>query len=172
MCCAICLFSCEKKEHSELFDYSDPVDLSAILQAYNWYQHYEGDNKAPILYTKFGLELPEDEFYLFEDTALNRRVPEYADSKQPFFSNAEEFYNSCALSWNVWSNYVVRYRGHTADLLRYDAEVKRSIEAVSVNIIKDKDVRKTAQDFEDSILKLMKTEPDKWDEDFSPMVND
>ena len=97
------------------------------------------------------------------------RVPEYANSKQPFLANAEDFYNSCALSWNVWSNYEVWYRGHTADLLRYDDEVKNSIKAVSVNIIKDKDVRKAAQGFEDSILKLMKTEPDKWDEDFSPM---
>ena len=137
MCCAISLVSCEEKEHSDIFDYSDPVDLSTILQAYDWYQRYEGDNKDSILYTKFGLELPEDEFYLFEDTAFVLRVPEYTDSKQPFLANAEDFYNSCALSWNVWSNYEVWYRGHTADLLRYDVEVKRSIEAVSVNIIKE-----------------------------------
>ena len=169
MCCAISLFSCEKKEHSDLFDYSEPVDLSAILQAYNWYQHYEGEDKDSILYTKMNLELPEDEFYLFEDTSFVLRVPEYANSKQPFLANAEDFYNSCALSWNVWSNYEVWYRGHTADLLRCDDEVKRSIESVSVNIIKDKEVRIAAQDFKKSILKLMKTEPDKWDEDFSPM---
>ena len=169
MCCAISLVSCVEKEHPDIFDYSDPVDLSTILQAYDWYQHYEGDNKDSILYTKFGLELPEDEFYLFEDTAFVLRVPEYTDSKQPFLANAEDFYNSCALSWNVWSNYEVWYRGHTADLLRYDVEVKRSIEAVSVNIIKDKEVRKAAQDFKDSIIKLMKTEPDKWDEDTAPM---
>lgn len=169
MCCAISLVSCEEKEHPDIFDYSDPVDLSTILQAYDWYQRYEGDNKDSILYTKFGLELPEDEFYLFEDTAFVLRVPEYTDSKQPFLANAEDFYNSCALSWNVWSNYEVWYRGHTADLLRYDEEVKRSIEAVSVNIIKDKEVRKAAQDFKDSIIKLMKTEPDKWDEDTAPM---
>ena len=169
ICCAICWVSCEKKEHSDLFDYSDPIDLSAILQAYDWYQHYEGNNKDSILYTKFGLELPEDEFYLFEDTAFVLRVPEYTDSKQPFLANAEDFYNSCALSWNVWSNYEVWYRGHTADLLRYDEEVKRSIEAVSVNIIKDKDVRKAAQDFKNSIIKLMKTEPDAWEENTDPM---
>lgn len=169
MCCAISLVSCEEKEHSDLFDYSDPVELSTILQAYDWYLHYEGDNKDSILYTKFVLELPEDEFYLFEDTAFVLRVPEYTDSKQPFLANAEDFYNSCALSWNVWSNYEVWYRGHTADLLRYDEEVKRSIEAVSVNIIKDKEVRKAAQNFKDSIIKLMKTEPDKWDEDTAPM---
>ena len=169
MCCAISLISCGKEKTSDLFDYSDPVDLSAILQTYDWFQHYEGENKDSTLYTKFGLELPEDEFYLFDDTAFVLRIPEYANSKQPFLANAEDFYNSCALSWNVWSNYEVWYRGHTADLLRYDEEVKRSIEAVSVNIIKDKELRKAAQDFKDSIIKLMKTEPDAWEENTDPM---
>ena len=169
MCCAVSLISCGKEKQSDLFDYSKPVDLSTILQAYEWYQHYEGEDKDSILYTKIGLELPEDEFFLFEDTSFVLRVPEYAGSKQPFLANAEDFYNSCALSWNVWSNYEVWYRGHTADLLRYDDEVKNSIEAVSVNIINDKDVRKAAQDFKDSILKLMKSEPDDWDEDVNPI---
>lgn len=107
MCCAMSLVSCGKEKQTDLFDYSDPVDLSAILQAYDWYQHYEGEDKDSILYTKMNLELPEDEFYLFEDTAFVLRVPEYANSKQPFLANAEDFYNSCALSWNVWSNYEV-----------------------------------------------------------------
>ena len=169
ICCAMSLICCGEEKQSDLFDYSKPVDLSTILQTYDWYQRYEGEDKDSILYTKIGLELPEDEFYLFEDTSFVLRVPEYADSKQPFLANAEDFYNSCALSWNVWSNYEVWYRGHTADLLRYDNEVRRSIEAVSVNIIKDKEVRKAAQDFKDSLLKLMKTEPKDWDEDFSPM---
>ena len=169
MCCAVSMISCGEENQSDLFDYSKPVDLSTILQAYDWYLHYEGENKDSILYAKIGLELPEDEFYLFEDTSFVLRVPEYANSKQPFLANAEDFYNSCALSWNVWSNHEVWYRGHTADLLRYDDEVKRSIEAVSVNIIKDKEVRKAAQDYKDSLLKLMKTEPDDWDEDVNPM---
>ena len=169
MCCAVSMISCGEEKESDLFDYSKPVDLSTILQAYDWYLHYEGENKDSILYTKIGLELPEDEFYLFEDTSFVLRVPEYANSKQPFLANAENFYNSCALSWNVWSNHEVWYRGHTADLLRYDDEVKRSIEAVSVNIIKDKEVRKAAQDYKDSLLKLMKTEPDDWGEDVNPM---
>ena len=169
MCCAVSLISCEEEKESDLFDYSKPVDLSTILQTYDWYQHYEGENKDSILYTKIGLELPEDEFYLFEDTSFVLRVPEYDDSKQPFLANAEDFYNSCALSWNVWSNHEVWYRGHTADLLRYDDEVKRSIEVVSVNIIKDKEVRKAAQDYKDSLLKLMKSEPDDWGEDVNPM---
>ena len=84
ICCAMSLISCGEEKQSDLFDYSKPVDLSTILQAYDWYQNYEGENKDSILYTKIGLELPEDEFYLFEDTAFVLRVPEYEDSKQPF----------------------------------------------------------------------------------------
>ena len=169
ICCTVSLIGCGEEKQSDLFDYSPPVDLSNILEIYDWYRLDEGEDKDSIFYVKMGLVLPEDEIYLFEDTSFVLRVPEYTRSKQPFLADAEDFYNSCALSWNVWSNYEVWYRGHTADLLRDDDEVKRSIEAVSVNIIKDKDVRKAAQDFEDSILKLMETEPDKWDEDFSPI---
>lgn len=172
MCCIVSIISCgeDKEEQSDLFDYSKPVDLSNIVQAYDWYQHYDGENADSILHTKTGHELPEDECYLFEDTSFVLRVPEYANSKQPFLAFAEDFYNSCALSWNVWSNYEVWYRGHTTELSLSDDEVEKSIEAVSVNIIKDKDVRKAAQEFKDSLLELMKSEPDDWNEDVSPMA--
>ena len=166
-------FSCSinfgEGKRTEVFDYSQPVDLSAILQAYGWSRHYEGDDMDSILLSMIVPNLPEDEIYLFEDTTFVLRVPEYAGSQQPFLANAEDFYNSCALSWNVWSNYEVWYRGHTADLLRYDEDVWESIEAISVNMIKDANVRKAAQIFKDSLLLMMKTEPNEWDEDFNPM---
>jgi len=41
MCCAMSLVSCGKEKQTDLFDYSDPVDLAAILQTYDWYQHDE-----------------------------------------------------------------------------------------------------------------------------------
>ena len=118
ICCAVSLIGCGEEKLSDLFDYSKPVDLSIILQAYDWYQDFEGEGKDSILYTKTGLNLPEDEFYLFEDTTFVLHAPEYADSKQPFLANAEDFYNSCAMLWNIWSNYEIWYRGHTAGLLR------------------------------------------------------
>lgn len=168
-CCSVCLLGCSEEKETDLFDYCEPVDLSTILQAYDWYQHYEGENKDSILYSMIGLDLPEDEIYLFEDTSFVLRVPEYEGSNQPFLANAEDFYNSCALSWNVWSNHEVWYRGHTAYLLRDDEEVRKSIEAISVNVIKDGKVRKAAQNFKDSLILIMKTEPDEWGEDFNPM---
>lgn len=152
-----------------LFDYSKPVDLTQIQQAYEWYQGYDGEDWESILYTKIDPDLPEDEFYLFEDTSFVLRVPEYNDSQQPFLANAENFYNSCALAWNVWSNHEVWYRGHTADLLRSDNDVRKSIKAVSVSIIKDADVRKAAEDFEQSLLQMMDGEPDECSEDGTTM---
>ena len=77
ICCAICWVSCEKKEHSDLFDYSDPIDLSAILQAYDWYQHYEGNNKDSILYTKFGLEFLQP-FKVVESIELTNGFKHFA----------------------------------------------------------------------------------------------
>ena len=168
-CCSVCLIGCGEEKRTDLFDYSEPVDLSPILHAYDWYQQYEGENKDSIFYSMVGLNLPEDEIYLFEDTSFVLRVPEYEDSKQPFLAKAEDFYNSCALSWNVWSNYEVWYRGHTACLLRDDEDVRKSIEALSANIIKDSKVRKATQNFMDSLILIMKTEPDEWDEDIDPM---
>ena len=121
------LLGCKSNEyHSDSFDYSHSVDLSYILQAYDWQQKYEGEDETTILWSKIVPEIPEQEFYLFEDTSFVLRVPEYANSKQPFLANAEDFYNSCAISWNIYSNFEVWYRGNTTDLLRTNDDVKRA----------------------------------------------
>ena len=62
------------------------------------------------------------------------------DWHQKYEGDAEDFYNSCALAWNVWSNYEVWYRMHTADYLCDDDEIVQSIKSVSVDIIKNKNV--------------------------------
>jgi len=161
--------SCDEKEYPELFDYSEPVDLSYILQAYDWQQHYEGDDEYTILWSKIVPGLPEDDFSLFEDTSFVLRVPEYADSKQPFLDNAEDFYNGCSFAWNIYSNFEVWYRGHTADLLRDDDDVKQSIQGISVDFIQDRAIRKAAQNLKDSVLLLIETTPDQWDEQVDVM---
>ena len=165
----VSIVSCEKKEHTDLFDYKDPVDLSYILQAYEWQQNYEGDDEYTILWSKIVPGMPEDEIYLYEDTSFVLRVPKYANSKQPFLANAEEFYNSCSIGWNLYSNFEVWYRGNTKDILRYDDEVRQAIKNVSVNIIRDEEVRKAAQCLKDSLLLLMATKPDDWPEDVDAM---
>lgn len=161
---AVSINSCDKEVQCDLFDYSDPVGLSYILQAYDRQQDYEGDDECTILWSKIVPSIPEDEFYLFEDTSFVLRVPEYANSKQPFLAYAEDFYNSCSYAWDIYSNFEVWYRGHMADLLRADDDVRQSIKGISVDFIYDKDVRKAAQNFKDSVLLLVPTPPDQWEE--------
>lgn len=165
----VSFIGCEKKEHTDLFEYKDPVDLSFILQAYDWQKDYEGDDEYTILWSKIVPGMPEDEIYLYEDTSFVLRVPEYVNSKQPFLANAEEFYNSCSIGWNLYSNFEVWYRGNTKDLLRYDDEVRQAIKNVSVNIIREKEVRNAAQCLKDSLLLLMASKPDEWPEDVDAM---
>ena len=160
------LFSCNnnKKESEEgLFDYSEPVDLSYILKAYDQQKNGGDDDIDKKLFP----DMPEDGLNLFEDTSFVLHVPEYADSKQPFLANAEDFYNSCCLTWNIYSNFEVWFRGHSAFLLYEDDVVKQSIENISVDIIHDQEVRQAAQLFKDSTLMLMATTPDEWEEDVS-----
>ena len=42
----VSFIGCEKKEHTDLFEYKDPVDLSFILQAYDWQKDYDTVSKA------------------------------------------------------------------------------------------------------------------------------
>lgn len=166
----IAVLSCGKDGNPDLFDNSPTVDLNEILQAYDWYQHSEDEDKETLLLQKIASGMPNnDEFWLFDDTSFVIHVPEYANSKQPFLANAEDFYNSCAYAWNIWSNQEIWYRGHTADLLREDEDVKTSIRSISTEFIRDKDVRKAANQARDSLLMVMDTNPKEWDEDFDPM---
>ncbi len=58
---ALSLLSCANKEHADLFDYSKPVDLSYILQAYEWQQNYKEEDKDNILTEKIAPGMPEDD---------------------------------------------------------------------------------------------------------------
>lgn len=161
---------CGKTKQAIPFDNSTPMDLAQLLKAYYWYQEYEGDNRDSLLYAIINPDLPDDDFYLFDDTSFVLRVPEYASSSQPFLANSEDFYNSTELAWNIWSNFEVWYRGNTADLLVGNDEVIRSINALSVDIITDPDVQHAARQFKDSLLSLMENEMDQWSEDADPMA--
>lgn len=164
------VFSCGKDDNTDLFYNSQAVDLNEILQAYDWYQHSEDEDKEKLLLQKIASGMPNnDEFWLFDDTSFVIHVPEYANSKQPFLANAEDFYNGCVYAWNFWSNQEIWYRGHTADLLREDEDVKSSIRGISTDFIRDQDVRKAANHARDSMLIVMNTNPKEWDEEFDPM---
>lgn len=159
----------EEKPHSDLFEYSVPVDLTQIISVHNEYMNAKDDDEKNEYEAKIDTELPNHDFFLFEDTSFVLRVPEYAGSKQPFLAVAEDFYNSCSLAWNIWSNYEVWLRGHTERLLVRDSRVKKSIKDFSVDVIRDLDIRKAAQNYKDSLLLLMDMDPETWEDDSNPM---
>ena len=167
--CALTMFSCDKHVEKELYDNSSAVDLSDILDAYEWYQGCEDENKEIELISKISPELPEQGFYLFEDTSFVVRLPEHMDSRHPVLSYAEDFYNTCCLGWNVWSNVEIWFRSQTSDTLRPDEDVRKAIQDISADIIKDEELRKAAKVFKDSMLILMKTSPEKWGDDEDAM---
>ena len=78
------------------------------------------------------------EYEIVSDTAFALQLPEYAASKQPFLSNAEVFYNSCLLAFNVWSNHELWLRGCDGFELAEEKDVVAGIKAISEDCIRDK----------------------------------
>lgn len=156
--------NCNEEKCSNSFEYSMPVDLTDVLQTYELYKGCSVDEQDSILLSFVDEEMCEGEVTLFEDTSFVLRLPEYKDSGIPFLAVAEEFYNNCSFAWNLWSNFEVWYRGHTAGDLRGDKEIIRSIKSFDVKIIRDTELCKEAQSYRDSILVLMSMGLDEWDD--------
>ena len=152
------------ENRSSSFEYDMPVDLTEILQAYELYQKSSADEQDSILFSFVDEEMCEGEVTLFEDTSFVIRLPEYKHSKIPFLAVAEEFYNNCSFAWNMWSNFEVWYRGHTAGDLRNDKDIIQSIRVFDVNTIRDVELNKAAQSYQDSILVLISMGLDDWDD--------
>ena len=151
---AVCFVGCgNTKEQRGLFDYSKPVDMTSVLQAYEWHLQHADEDSA--LTGKLMPDLPDYDFVLFADTSFALRIPEYSGSDQPFLKRAEDFYNSCMLSWNVYSNYEVYLRSFSGNELAEEDEVRHGIQSISTEIINDGELRSEAEAFKDSILALM-----------------
>ena len=154
----------QSEERISAFENNLPVDLSEVLQAYELYQKSNAVEQNSILFSFVDKEMCEGDVTLFEDTSFVIRLPEYKDSKIPFLAVAEEFYNNCSFTWNIWSNFEVWYRGKTAGDLRSDKDIIRSIKAFDVKTIRDVELNKAAQSYRDSILVLMSMGLDEWDD--------
>lgn len=163
ICCTLSFFGCNGKELPEAFDYSSPEDLSSILQEYD----RKKNDTDFILQTMFPSDIMEGKYYIFDDTSFVLRVPEYNKSRQPFLANAEDFYNSCAVAWNIWSNYEAWYRGCFTDIVTGNTtrEVWKDTKKIDVSIIKDTDVRKAALFYKNSLLLKMNTDPSTLEEE-------
>lgn len=164
--CALTMFGCDKnQEENDLYDNNSAVDLSDIIDAYKWFQGNDDENKETELLSKITPNLPESDFYLFEDTSFVVRLPEYDGSKNPMLAYAEDFYNTCCLGWNVWSNFEIWYRGQGSDTLRSDEDISKAIQNISTDFIKDEELRKAARVFKDSMLILTRKALAEWSDD-------
>ena len=144
----------KEKAEPEAFEHDTPIDMTDILQAYNWLtapSNYDRGSYIAVLQS----DMPDYDFYLFCDTSFVLRLPEYSGATQPFLAQAEDFFNSCALAWNIYSNYEVYYRGRTTGGLGCEEDASHCTESISVDIINNKELRKAAQAYKDSILTLM-----------------
>ena len=165
---SLCFVGCENQERKDAFAYSEPVDLTGVLQTYDMFEKSNQEAQDSIIFSFIDWRGCDEEIYLFEDTSFVLRVPEYNKSKTPFLAKAEDYFNACAFAWNILSNYEVWYRSHMSDELRTDSEIIRSTKNIKAEIIKDEDVRKAAQNYKDSMLLLMAIPIDEWSEGKNP----
>lgn len=159
---------CSSKENYEDYlDDNNPVDISDILQAYDYYEEHGGEEMDSMVSSMLKgsipdavtYDSPEDPpliiVYLSEDTSFVLRAPAYVASPHPFLSYAEELYNGYVWIWNVWSNMEFWYRGLTT-VPDFDGEdVRDAIKKLDIGILKDKEIRLAAKMCQDSLLALM-----------------
>ena len=104
-CAAILLTSCANDKSDPVLDYSPAVDMTSILDTYDWYQKEGGQTEDDIydLQNRM-LSVPDSMAWLCTDTSFVIHLPQYANAKHPFLPFAEDFYNGMVYGWNVWSN--------------------------------------------------------------------
>lgn len=102
---------CKKEmgtQYRGCFENDDAVSLKDVIEIYDKYASAKKDSTDFDLFAAFyGQDAADNvlEYEIVSDTAFALQLPEYAASKHPFLSNAEVFYNSCLLAFNVWSNH-------------------------------------------------------------------
>lgn len=174
------LDSCEQRRRYDAHDYSNPINLSEVEQAFDLYMNSQEDEQDSLLSLFFTANMPNMYYVdsldrvniiisLFDNDDFSLKVPEYADSKQPFLAYAEDCYNGLVWGWDVWSNFEVWYRGNTADLLCENEEVERAIKDLNTDMIHDAELRQLAQKCCEDLLALMKIPVDDWPEETSAM---
>lgn len=150
------------------FEHGDAVSLKDVIDIYDKYASAKEDSTDFDLFAAFYGQDAADSVLKIEivgDTAFALQLPEYAASRHPFLCNAEVFYNSCLLAFNVWSNHELWLRGCDGFELAKEKDVVAGIKAMSEDCIRDKELRQAAKIYKDSIVIMMKRTPEKWGED-------
>lgn len=186
--CLLIVSACNEKPtvgmYSKYFANEDPVDLSDLLEI-KWKsekaeadttKHYDllsallGKNAASYAY-----------YYIATDTSSAIQLPEFANSKDPFLSRAEAFYNSCQFAFNIWRDYEIWLTEYSKDELEHEPEVTKGINGISENCIRNTKIRPAAKKYKERILDIIKS-PNNADEayeqankamaDFTDVVED
>ena len=162
---------CKKEmgtQYRGCFENDDAVSLKDVIEIYDKYASAKKDSTDFDLFAAFyGQDAADNvlEYEIVSDTAFDLQLPEYAASKHPFLSNAEVFYNSCLLAFNVWSNHELWLRGCDGFELAGEKDVVAGIKAISEDCIRDKELCQAAKIYKDSIVIMMKRSPEEWGED-------
>ena len=137
---------CKKEmgtQYRGCFENDDAVSLKDVIEIYDKYASAKKDSTDFDLFAAFyGQDAADNvlEYEIVSDTAFALQLPEYAASKHPFLSNAEVFYNSCLLAFNVWSNHELWLRGCDGFELAEEKDVANGIKAISEDCIRDKEL--------------------------------
>ena len=109
---------CKKSEMGDkyrgCFENEKAVNLSDLIRIHNKYQEITKDSSDCSLFSAFyGQEMAREieRYDIVDNTSFAIKLPQYDDSEHPFLANAEVFYNSCLLAFNVWSNHELWLRG-------------------------------------------------------------
>lgn len=172
-----CLFlftDCAKgvgDKYKDNFADEKAVDLSDVVDIYKTYAEAENEGReydlSEVLEGDY-LEYADCGYVLF-DTAFAVQLPQYAGSKQPFLANAQDFYNSCRLAFDVWSDFDLWLRSNTSDELVASADVLGGIRQISEDCISSQPLRKAARVYKDSLMQMMNKPYEEWDEEDDAM---
>lgn len=157
--------ACTEIECTEFLDNSSAVDLSDVAQIYDSYHSGGGfvvadklaESKNKNLSKDMQVPMPEEGYFLFVGDTCMIRLPQYADSEHPFLSRAQDFYNSCAIVWNVWSNFELWYRFSSIDDEFEGDDIIGNIESIETGILTNDTLRNIGKWYKKKVAECMRT---------------
>lgn len=169
--------ACTEIECTDFLDSCSAVDLSDVAQIYERYNS-GGSNSIDII--DAGQKLaeiknknlsedkqvptPEEGYFLFTGDTCLIRLPQYADSEHPFLSRAQDFYNSSAIVWNVWSNFELWFRFSSIDDEFEGDDIIDDIESIETGILTNDTLRNIGKWYKKKVAECMRTSGE--DEDY------
>ena len=158
------------EQYREYFENDDAVILNDIIDVYDRYRQAAADSTYfDVSAALHGAEAYDDmdNSFIERDTAFALQLPQYASSRHPFLAGAEVFYNSCLLTFNVWSNHELWMRECAGFPLADKEDIVAAIRSISEDCIRDDDLRSAARTYKDSIIVMMNRPMNEWGDDES-----